>query len=127
MTSETTETAVVNGAAHVEPKGPGVKKAKPRKTKAKATARSGARAKTKSPARATAKRKPSKGRGTKRGKRSGKVPGHWSKTHAQLVLHATPELVAKLDRKIKALGKSLKLDKPTRGSVLRALVERACK
>lgn len=62
----------------------------------------------------------------KRGKRGGKVPGHWSKTHAQLVLHATPELVKKLDRKLEALGKRLGCN-PTRGAVVRALVERAIK
>ena len=60
-------------------------------------------------------------------KRSGKTPGHWSKTHAQLVIHAMPELVAKLDRAISRLGKKLKLDRPTRGSVVRALVQAALK
>ena len=97
--------------------------AKPRKPtkKPKKIAKKRASAASSKPASA-----PKKKRVQSRGK-SKKTPGHWSKTHAQLVLHATPELVAKLDRKLSSLGKTLKLERPTRGSVLRALVEKAVK
>lgn len=55
-------------------------------------------------------------------------PRHWTETKAQLVIHSTPQLVAKLDRALTRLGKRLKLEvKPTRGSVVRALVEAAVK
>jgi hypothetical protein len=60
-------------------------------------------------------------------KKRGKAPKHWSDTHAQLVVHAHPSLIAKLDKAISRLGKSLKLDRPTRGSIVRALVEKAVK
>lgn len=68
--------------------------------------------------------RPGSARKKKPGKRGKAVPKHWSKTHAQLVLHATPELVAKLDRKLKTLAKRLKCN-PTRGAVVRALVTKA--
>jgi len=61
----------------------------------------------------------------KRGQK--KRPGHWTDTKAQLVLHATPQLVDKLDRALTRLGKKFKLDRATRGSVIRALVEQAVK
>lgn len=80
---------------------------------------------------ATAKRTAAKKKAAKKGR-----PRHWTDTHAQLVMHATPELVAKLDRKLEALGRALKLEpntrgkrsgRITRGQVIRALVEKACR
>lgn len=99
-----------------------------------AKARAKAKPKKKTSPKKTAKRvakKPVSKRSSKpasvRPKKRGKAPGHWSDTHAQLVIHAHPSLIAKLDRKIAKLGKLLKLDKPTRGSIVRALVEKACR
>jgi hypothetical protein len=67
------------------------------------------------------KKKPAKRKAPKR-----KTPKHWSADHAQLVIHAHPKLVASLDRKLASLAKRLKC-KPSRGAVVRALVERATK
>jgi hypothetical protein len=131
---------------------PGPKKARPRKPRgqpvkatrkkpAKSTSKRAAKSKAAKPAKRAAKGKSAaKGSGPsgsakkasgKRGapgrKRSGKPPGHWSKTHAQLVIHAHPSLVAKLDRSLARIGKRLKLENPTRGSVVRGLVEAAVK
>jgi hypothetical protein len=62
--------------------------------------------------------------------------GRWSDEHAQLVLHCSHQLLAAFDRKLKGIAKRLKLSpatrgkgmgRITRGQVIRALVERACK
>jgi hypothetical protein len=105
--------------------GNGPKPARP-KRKVKAKAKKSARVAKKSAKKKSASRASSR-LGSGRKSKAGKVPGHWSKTHAQLVLHATPQLVAKLDRKLATLGKRFKLERPTRGSVVRALVEAAVK
>ncbi len=63
----------------------------------------------------------------RRGKGGGKKrAAKWSDTKAQLVVHATQALLTKFDKALPRLGKSLKVTaKITRGSVLRALVEKA--
>jgi len=110
-------TEMTNGIATAET-GPSVKKAKPRT----GAARPGGKKRAPKRNAAGAKLARSSRKAPKRGDR--KTPKHWSATHAQLVMHATPELVKRLDRKLGALAKRLRC-KPSRGSVIRALVEKA--
>jgi hypothetical protein len=81
----------------------------PKKKRAKPAAKRAAKTKKKAA-------KPSKARA-----------GSWAETHGQLVVHATPELIKRFQANVARLGKSLKVENPTRGSVLRAMVEAACK
>lgn len=115
-------------------------------------ARSGARRATNRQARATAKgksrtkaRRPkaSSRRGAKAAARSKKPRARakakrekWSDKHAQLVVHCSFEILKKFDRKLTTIAKRMGL-KPqalgkgagriTKGQVLRAMVEKACR
>lgn len=125
------ETSVVNGAPVAATAATPKKPAKTAKASAKRRAKKSAPAKSSKPASRPKKKLTAKGGGSKvpGRKRAGKKPGHWSKTHAQLVIHAHPALIAKLDKSIARLSKTLKLEgrNQSRGGIVRALVERALK
>ena len=71
------------------------------------------------------KKKPAKRGAKKKAAKKARRMGKWAETHGQLVVHATPELVRKFTAAVPRLGKALKLENPTRGTILRAWVERA--
>jgi len=112
MSEVETETPVLNGSSET-------KKKKPRPLAQKRAPL----AKAKKRRASAASSKPISAPKKKRGKTA-----KWSDTKAQLVVHATHALLTKFDKALPRLGKSLKIAaKVTRGSVLRALVERAIK
>jgi hypothetical protein len=111
-------------ATHSEP----TKKKAPHKVTAKPKAKASA---PKSPKKHKAKKAHASPKAATKTKKSGKGtkkrPRHWTDTKAQLVMHATPQLVDKLDKALPRLGKKFKIDRPTRGSIVRKLVEEAVK